>query len=38
MHEYSGAEALAEVEEALDRLASINPNLRIVVELRVFEG
>jgi len=34
----SGAEALAEVEEALDRLASINPNLRTVVELRVFEG
>lgn len=34
----SGTEALAEVEEALDRLASINPNLRTVVELRVFEG
>jgi RNA polymerase sigma factor (TIGR02999 family) len=34
----SGAEALAEVEEALERLASINPNLRTVVELRVFEG
>jgi RNA polymerase sigma factor (TIGR02999 family) len=34
----SGTEALAEVEEALDRLASINPHLRTVVELRVFEG
>jgi RNA polymerase sigma factor (TIGR02999 family) len=34
----SGTEALAEVEQALDRLASINPNLRTVVELRVFEG
>jgi RNA polymerase sigma factor (TIGR02999 family) len=34
----SGAEALAEVEEALDRLASIHPGLRTVVELRVFEG
>ncbi len=26
------------MEQALDRLASINPSLRIVVELRVFEG
>lgn len=34
----SGAEALAQVEHALDRLGSINPNLRTVVELRVFEG
>ena len=34
----SGTEALAEIEHALDRLASINPNLRTVVELRVFEG
>jgi RNA polymerase sigma factor (TIGR02999 family) len=34
----SGAEALAEVEGALDRLASVNPNLRTVVELRIFEG
>ena len=33
-----GSEALAEVEQALDRLAFINPNLRTVVELRVFEG
>jgi RNA polymerase sigma factor (TIGR02999 family) len=34
----SGAEALAQVEEALNRLASVNPNLRTIVELRVFEG
>jgi RNA polymerase sigma factor (TIGR02999 family) len=34
----SGSEALAQVELALERLASINPNLRTVVELRVFEG
>jgi RNA polymerase sigma factor (TIGR02999 family) len=34
----SGVEALTEVEEALDRLALIQPNLRTVVELRVFEG
>jgi len=34
----SGTEALTEVEQALDRLAAINPNLRTVVELRVFEG
>jgi len=34
----SGAEALAQVDEALERLASIHPNLRTVVELRVFEG
>lgn len=34
----SGTEALAEVERALDRLGSINQNLRTVVELRVFEG
>lgn len=34
----SGADALAEVEEALDRLAAIHPNLRTVVELRAFEG
>lgn len=34
----SGPEALAQVEQALDRLASINPNLRTVVELRIFEG
>ena len=34
----SGSEALAQIEQALDRLAFINPNLRTVVELRVFEG
>lgn len=33
-----GSEALAQVEQAFDRLAFINPNLRTVVELRVFEG
>lgn len=33
-----GTDALVEVEQALDRLASINPKLRTVVELRVFEG
>jgi len=33
-----GSDALAEVEQALDRLGSINPKLRTVVELRVFEG
>ena len=34
----SSTEALAQVEHALDRLGSINPSLRTVVELRVFEG
>jgi RNA polymerase sigma factor (TIGR02999 family) len=34
----SGLESLTQVEQALDRLESINPNLRRVVELRVFEG
>jgi len=34
----SDIEALAQVEEALYRLASINPNFRTVVELRVFAG
>jgi len=34
----SGSEALLQVEQALDRLGLINPNLRTVVELRVFEG
>jgi len=34
----SGTEALTQVEHALDRLVAINPNLRTVVELRVFEG
>jgi RNA polymerase sigma factor (TIGR02999 family) len=32
------AAALLEVEHALDRLERINPKLRRVVELRVFEG
>jgi RNA polymerase sigma factor (TIGR02999 family) len=32
------AESLVDVENALERLASINPTLRSVVELRVFEG
>jgi RNA polymerase sigma factor (TIGR02999 family) len=30
--------SLVEIDEALDRLAAINPALRRVVELRVFEG
>jgi RNA polymerase sigma factor (TIGR02999 family) len=34
----SGAEALVEVEDALDRLAAIDPKLRSTVEMRVFEG
>jgi RNA polymerase sigma-70 factor (ECF subfamily) len=34
----SGLEALAEIENALSRLASINPKLRAVVEAKVFEG
>jgi RNA polymerase sigma-70 factor (ECF subfamily) len=33
-----GAESLNEVEEALLRLASIDPKFRTVVEMRVFEG
>jgi DNA-directed RNA polymerase specialized sigma24 family protein len=33
----AGPDALAEVDQALTRLASINPKLRTVVELRVFE-
>lgn len=33
-----GIEALAEVENALQRLADINPGLRAVVEGKVFEG
>ena len=31
-------ETLADIEAALNRLEAINPNLRAVVELRVFEG
>ncbi len=34
----SGAAALAEIEDALNRLERINPKLRRVVELRAFEG
>ena len=34
----SGTEALVEVEDALDRLAAIDPKLRSTVEMRVFEG
>ncbi len=33
-----GAEALQEVDEALSRLAAIDPKFRCVVEMRVFEG
>lgn len=33
-----GAEALQEVEDALSRLAAIDPKFRCVVEMRVFEG
>ena len=32
------AESLVDIENALERLAAINPTLRSVVELRVFEG
>jgi RNA polymerase sigma factor (TIGR02999 family) len=34
----SGTEALVQVEDALDRLAAIDPKLRFTVEMRVFEG
>jgi RNA polymerase sigma factor (TIGR02999 family) len=34
----AGAEPLVEVEDALSRLATVDPNFRIVVEMRVFEG
>lgn len=33
-----GTEALQEVEDALSRLAAIDPKFRTVVEMRVFEG
>jgi RNA polymerase sigma factor (TIGR02999 family) len=33
-----GAESLHKVEEALSRLAAIDPKFRTVVEMRVFEG
>ena len=32
------SETLADIENVLGRLAAINPNLRTVVEMRVFEG
>src|SRR5579872_7423138 len=34
----SGEQALQEVEDLLDRLAAIDPTLRRVVEMKVFEG
>jgi RNA polymerase sigma factor (TIGR02999 family) len=34
----SGAETLVEVEDLLERLRKLDPRLRTVVELRVFEG
>lgn len=34
----SGTQALIEVEDALNRLGAIEPKLRSVVEMRVFEG
>ena len=34
----SDTESLKFVEETLSRLASVDPKLRTVVELRVFEG
>jgi RNA polymerase sigma factor (TIGR02999 family) len=36
--ETSGPDALVQVDQALNRLAAINPKLRTVVEMRVFEG
>ena len=33
-----GNETLGDIENALERLEAINPSLRAVVELRVFEG
>jgi RNA polymerase sigma factor (TIGR02999 family) len=33
-----GAEALTQIEDFLDRLHKLDPRLRTVVELRVFEG
>jgi RNA polymerase sigma factor (TIGR02999 family) len=34
----NGLEVLAQIEAMLDRLAAIDPKLRVVVEMRVFEG
>src|SRR5262249_10784098 len=36
--EANGAARIAEVEGLLDRLSSIDPQLRTIVEMRVFEG
>ena len=36
--ELPGSDDIALLEQTLDRLAAINPKLRTVVELRVFEG
>jgi len=36
--EGDGAARIAEVEALLDRLSSIDPQLRTIVEMRVFEG
>jgi RNA polymerase sigma factor (TIGR02999 family) len=33
-----GVDSLAQIDSALERLAALNPKLRSVVELRVFEG
>jgi RNA polymerase sigma factor (TIGR02999 family) len=33
-----GGQELAEIEAALSRLAAVNPRLRTVVEMKVFEG
>jgi len=35
---HSGMESLTEVEDLLERLQKVDPRLRTVVELRVFEG
>ena len=35
---HSGAESLTEVEDLLERLEKLDPRLRRVVELRLFEG
>jgi RNA polymerase sigma factor (TIGR02999 family) len=36
--EENGLESLSQVETMLDRLAAIDPKLRVVVEMRIFEG
>src|SRR5215475_10963180 len=36
--EASGGTRIAEIEALLDRLASIDPQLRTIVEMRIFEG